>query len=76
MNKARRAVVSAAISAIEGIIESVEKAAEEEREVYDNMPEGLQSSERGEQACAAADALESAHASLGEALDYLGEIEL
>ncbi len=65
MNKNRRAEINKAIALLEqikGPLEDaksiIESAADEEREYYDNMPENMQSGERGEQASAAADALE------------------
>ena len=48
MNKARRKEIEKAIALIEQAREILEAVAEEEQEAFDNMPEGLQSSERGE----------------------------
>lgn len=48
MNKLRRKEIARAIELMEqarGILETVR---DEEQEAFDNMPEGLQSSERGE----------------------------
>jgi hypothetical protein len=45
--------------------------SDEEREKFDNMPEGLQQGERGQSIEEAADALESAVSSIEEALDHL-----
>jgi hypothetical protein len=51
----------------------IEEVAAEEREAYDNLPEGLQNGERGEAMSAAADALENAHSQVGDALASLEE---
>lgn len=55
MNKQRRKELAEAIEKLEKAIamleeakETVEYVAEEEQEAYDNMPESLQCSERGE----------------------------
>lgn len=65
MNKARRKELETLTSLLNDIQAKLEEArelarrvAEDEREYYDNMPEGLQNSEKGEQADTAASALE------------------
>lgn len=76
MNNARRKAITAAAaileearSKFEEALEAFRTVAEEEREAFDNMPESLQSSERGEQSSAAADALEEIVSDL-EAFDF------
>lgn len=88
MNKQDRKQASALLGKLEDlrcqaaeIAEELRSLAGAEQDKYDNMPEGLQSSEKGEAMQAAADALSSAADSaddgqLGDAIDYLGEIEL
>lgn len=44
---------------------------DEEQEAYDNLPENLQGSERGEAMSEAADNLDSAYNSMDEVLEYL-----
>ena len=64
MNKARRKEIARAIELMEqahGILETVR---DEEQESFDNMPEGLQYSERGE-------AMEGYIGTIEEVLDYL-----
>lgn len=75
MNNARRKDIAAIVSRLqavqsefESIRDDLQSVAEAEREAFDNMPESLQSSERGEACSAAADALENAHSEM-EALD-------
>jgi len=60
MNHARRKDIEAARALLDEARGLLECVAEAEREAYDNMPEGLQSSERGEASEAAADALDEA----------------
>lgn len=64
MNKARRKEIARAIELMEqahGILVTVR---DEEQEAFDNMPEGLQYSERGE-------AMEGYIGTIEEVLDYL-----
>ncbi|WLJ71177.1 hypothetical protein [Sphingomonas phage Carli] len=75
MNNARRKDIAAIIarlqavqSEFESIRDDLQSVGEAEREAYDNMPESLQQSERGEASSAAADTLENAHSEL-DAID-------
>ena len=58
MNKQRRASLQKEMELIGEAIAIIEQAQEEEQECFDNMPEGLQMSERGEQIEEYADSLE------------------
>lgn len=49
MNKLRRTQLEEAISLIEKAKEIVENCYSEEQECFDNLSEGLQASERGQQ---------------------------
>ena len=66
MNNARRKEIATILEQLREIeiliqaLPSIRDLADAEREAYDNMPEGLQNSERGQQADAAATALETA----------------
>lgn len=73
MNNTRRKQIQnirTDLEKLEGLIADIRDAIEilkdEEREAFDNMPESLQSSERGEAASNAADALDEAFSSLEE----------
>ncbi len=68
MNKDRRAALERAKQLVAEAQAIIEEAASDERDYFDNMPESLQGSEKGEQANAAADALD-------EALDALSSID-
>lgn len=71
MNKQNRKVIEGYISSLEDIKQNVEYMLDEENEKYENMPEGLQDSERGEAIQNAIDNLESASDSIGDAIEYL-----
>lgn len=72
MNAARRKELSKAIDLIEQAKEIISAVAEEEREAYDNLPEGLQESEMGEKMNEIADDLE--YVDLDEVVDTIQEI--
>ena len=71
MNNDRRNRIALLISEMDDITARIEALQEEEQEAYDAMPEGLQSSERGEQAYGAADALSNAASYANDIRDYL-----
>ena len=54
-------------------MQDLETVCGEEQDAYDNLPESLQESDRGETMYNAIDNMESAMSSLGEALDYIVE---
>lgn len=60
MNKSRRNAASAIEAAISDLIEQAQALIDAEQEAFDNMPESLQSGEKGERAQAAIDHLEAA----------------
>ena len=72
MNAARRKELSKAIDLIEQAKEIISAVAEEEREAYYNLPEGLQESEMGEKMNEIADDLE--YVDLDEVVDTIQEI--
>ena len=69
MNKLRRKEIARAIELMEQAREILEAVMEEEQEAFDNMPESLQCSERGE-------AMEEYIGTLEEAIDNLEADEL
>lgn len=71
MNKQRREELSKIYSELEGLQARIEAVRDEEQETYDNMPESLQGSERGEQSQAAIDELENATSSLTDVLSNI-----
>lgn len=60
MNNARRERIRSIISKLEDIQTEIEELTGEEQDAFDNMPEGLQSSERGDVAQEAISNLEAA----------------
>jgi hypothetical protein len=73
MNKARRKILDGVIKTLEEIKPKLEDArdalsteAEGERETYDNMPENMQSGDKGQACDNAATNLEDAHTALNE----------
>lgn len=75
MNKVRRAKISAVINIINDKVTSeLEDILNDEQEAFDNMPEGLQCSERGEQSEEAIGILEDVLSSLEEIVENLEEV--
>lgn len=84
MNKSRRKRIAVAIDNLERItnydsIESIKDEIEdilwEENDAYDNMPESLQYSVRGEESSEAIDNLQEAVDALDEAIDIFNELD-
>jgi len=71
MNKDRREAIAKAVETLEEINSDLETIADEEQEYFDNMPENLQGSERGQQAEQAADQLTEAKGSVEDAIHSL-----
>lgn len=72
MNKQQRKKLSDMLDEIAGYVSTLEEMAEEEQEKYDNMPEGLQDSERGQAIQEAADNLQQAADDLQNWIDETG----
>lgn len=84
MNKARRKRIASVIHTLENIIDydliestkdELEDILWEEQDAYDNMPENLQYSIRGEESSDAIDSLQEAVDALEEAIDTLNELD-
>jgi hypothetical protein len=85
MNKDRRKALADVAGQIEDMLanvsairEMLEAARDEEQEFYDNMPESIQGGEKGENAQAAIDAMESVLSELEnvESADFSGLSDL
>ena len=81
MNNTRRKAIDEAMdklsdveAALNEIAADIEALYDEENEAFENMPEGLQQSERGQQAEAAANALDTAHSGADDMLSLLSEV--
>lgn len=66
MNNARRKQIQAVLNELADLRSRVEELQGEEQDAFDNMPEGLQQSERGQASEQAADALDTALSAFDE----------
>lgn len=73
MNKARRKKVTDALAEIERQKDIIETAKSEEQECYENLPEPIQYSERGEAMQEIANSLESAVDDLDNAISNIND---
>lgn len=74
MNAKQRKELQGYSESLEEIKCAIEEMSEEENEKFDNMPEGLQESERGEAMQFAIDQLEEASTYLQDSIDAINEI--
>lgn len=72
MNKERRAKLGDIIERLDALQAEIEDLEREEQEAFDNMPEGLQQSERGQQTEEAANTLGGVD--LSDAIAALSEV--
>ena len=80
MNAKRRKEIEKILASLDGLEERISALYDEESEAYENLPEAIQETERGENMLAASEALENAMdaassiddviSSLREALEY------
>lgn len=71
MNNKRRKEVSKVVDALTEISQTLSILAEEENEAFDNLPESLQESSRGDDMQEWIDRLEGAQATIDEVIDEL-----
>ena len=77
MNAERRKQIQSLIAQVEDLQSEINGILEAEQESFDNMPEGLQSSERGEKAEEAIQQLEEAAGYCDEVINGLhGAVEV
>ena len=74
MNKERRKRIDNIIAQLNDIKEDIEILREEEQEAYDNMPESIQESDRGEAMTIAVDLMLSAGSWIEDAVSELEEV--
>lgn len=74
MNKARREAIRKVIDKVDEARWDLDVIRDEEQEAYDNMPESLQESERGETMTEGLEILDSIIDSLEEISDNLGDL--
>jgi len=73
MNKERRKQLSKAIDLLAEARDIIETAAAEERDYYDNMPESLQSGDKGQRADEVASSLEEMDSALDDLTSQLSD---
>lgn len=73
MNAQRRKEIQAVLCALADLRSRVETLQNDEQEAFDNMPEGLQTSDRGQASEAAASALDDALSAFDEIETSLNE---
>lgn len=71
MNEDRRKKLARAQSLAEDAKNLVEEVKAEEEESFENLPESMQSGEKGEKAQAAIEAMSEAEDNLTSAIDYI-----
>jgi hypothetical protein len=74
MNNKRRAEIRKIHMVLETILADIERVKGEEELAYDNMPENLQYSDRGEASQEAIDCLEEVYNNMEEIIDLLEEV--
>lgn len=74
MNNTRRAQLRKAIELMNEAQGIIEEMLQEEQEAYDNMPEGLQESERGEAMSDNIYEMEETYDSLGDLVNTIEDI--
>ena len=76
MNKKDRKVISGWIDKLEEIKSEIEDMQTEEECKFDNLPEGIQESERGERMIESIEYLGDSVSSIEEAIDSLNEAKV
>lgn len=71
MNNQRREKIKKLVAKFQDFTSELDEILSDEQDAFDNMPESLQGSERGEKAQEAISNLESAQSSLEELIGYL-----
>lgn len=74
MNKKRKSEIESIIGNLQNEFERLSAVAEEERDAYENLPEGLQCSERGELISENADNLDECSSNLENVIIGLHDI--
>ena len=74
MNKIRRNELGNILERLDALMCDLETIKDNEQEAYDNLPESLQSSDRGDLMCENIDDLESAYDNLQDVCDKINDI--
>lgn len=73
MNKSRRIRIARIIDKIDELMAAVDELRQEEEDAYENLPDSIRESSRGEDMYDAMDNLENAFGSLEDADNYLND---
>ena len=73
MNKARRTRLATILETTEELAAALREVIEDEEDAYENLPESIQGSDRGERASGTIDILNEALELLEQAKDYIQE---
>lgn len=71
MNAKRRKQLANAVEVLNNVLELLEEVTADEQDAYDNLPESIQESERGETMQENVDDIEDASSSLQDIIDQL-----
>lgn len=74
MNKARRRQLEKVVEVLTAQMEEMETIKDEEQEAFDNLPEGIQCTERGETMEENVDELDSIITDLENVIDSINEV--
>ena len=74
MNAARRKEIQAVMERLDEVATEIRRIGDDEREYYDNMPESIQSGEKGERADETASRLEEIADACDEQYNELNEV--
>lgn len=74
MNAKRRKQLANAVEVLNNVLELLEEVTADEQDAYDNLPESIQESERGETMQENVDDIENASSSLQDIIEQLQEI--
>lgn len=73
MNNDRRTRLGEVRDSLDDIITQIEELKDEEQEAYDNLPEGLQQTERGDKMQTAIETMEEAISAIGDVQQTIEE---
>lgn len=74
MNEKRRKQLANAVEVLNNVLELLEEVTADEQDAYDNLPESIQDSDRGEAMQENVDDMEDASSSLQDIIDQLQDI--
>ena len=75
MNKERRKQLADIVEQLESLKSELEEVKEQEESAFENMPESLQGSDRGQRMQEVIDILDNSFSSIEEAIDGLTEAQ-